>query len=112
LIKLNDLKIRKTEQNNTDIFFKFEDPEVTIEQFHFLYDRLENYGKYINKEYSMELELEHQYPIEMLIIKLLVKIPENLMTEDLSEYTEIIMDQINIFRNFYDSQNIIYKNKY
>ena len=59
----------------------------------------------------MELEIEHQYHLEKLIIKLILKIPEHIMTDDLSEYTEIIMDQINIFREFYDSQNIIFKNK-
>ena len=31
LIKLNDLKIRKTEQNATDILFKFEDEQVTLD---------------------------------------------------------------------------------
>ena len=45
-------------------------------------------------------------------MNLVLKIPEHIMTDDLSEYTEIIMDQINLFRNFYDSQNIIFKNKY
>jgi hypothetical protein len=112
MIKLNDLKIKKTEQNVTDIFFKFEDTKVTSEQYQFLEDRLENYRKYINKEYSIELELEHQYHIEKLIMNLNLKIPEHIMTDDLGEYTEIIMDQINVFRNFYDSQNIIFNNKF
>ena len=112
MIKLNDLKIRKTEQNITNIYFKFEDTEVTLEQHDFLKNRLENYKEYIPKEYSMKLELEHQYYREKLILNLTLKIPEQFMPDDLSEYTEIIMDQINIFRNFYDSQNIIYKNKY
>jgi hypothetical protein len=112
LIKLNDLKIKKTEQNATDIFFKFGDTKITLEQHEFLKSRLENYKKYIPNEYSIELELEHQYHIEELIINLILKIPEHVMTDDLSEYTEIIMDQINVFRNFYDSQNIIFKNKY
>ena len=112
LIKLNDLKIRKTEQNATDILFKFEDEQVTLEQHEFLKNRFENYNKYVPSEYSIELELEHQYHTEELIMNLELKIPEHIMTDDLSEYTEIIMDQINLFRNFYDSQNIIFKNKY
>ncbi len=112
MIKLKDLKISKTEQNITNISFKFEDTKVTTEQNQFLKDRLENYRKYIPKDYSMKLRLEHQYYTEKLIIKLTLTIPEHIMTDDLSEYTEIVMDQINIFRDFYDSQNIILQNKF
>lgn len=112
MIKLNDLKVKKTEQNLTDLFFKFEDTQINSEQYEFLKNRFGNYKKYIPKDYSMEVELEHQYHLEKLIINLTLKIPEQIMTDDLGEYTEIIMDQINIFRTFYDSQNIIFKNKY
>jgi hypothetical protein len=109
LIKLNDLQIRKTEQNITDIFFKFEDTKITPEQHKFLKNRLENYRHFINEDYSMELSLEHLYHLETLIINLTLAIPDHIMTNDIGEYTEMVMDQINTFRNFYNAQNIFFE---
>lgn len=59
----------------------------------------------------MESEIEYNELLGNLLIKITIIIPEKRMPKDLEKCMEIIMNKINVFQNFYDAQNEIYKRK-
>jgi hypothetical protein len=108
-IKIIDIKIKKINPLATDLFLKFEDDNVDQDQYTFLKDKIDNFKYYINHEYSMESEIIYNEVSEILIIGITTIIPDQFMPKDFEKCAEIIMNKINLFRNFYEAQNQLYK---
>jgi hypothetical protein len=109
LIKIVDIKINNKKHSTTDLFLKFEDNNVSNDQYAFLKDRLHTFKNYITKDYSLECKMEYDKISENLFIEITIIIPEKLMPKDLEKCTEIIMNKIYLFRKFYEVQNELYK---
>ena len=102
-------KINQKKPVTTDLFLKFEDNPVNNDQYTFLKDKLDTFKFYINNDYSMESEIQYNEVSEILIIGITIIIPDQFMPEDFEKCTEIIMNKINLFLNFYEAQNVLYK---
>jgi hypothetical protein len=96
LIKIVDIKINNKKHSTTDLFLKFEDNNVSNDQYAFLKDRLHTFKNYITKDYSLECKMEYDKISENLFIEITIIIPEKLMPKDLEKCTEIIMNKINL----------------
>jgi hypothetical protein len=112
MIKINDIKVNKTKPSATDLYLKFECEEVNEEKCDFIKDRLDTYKHYIDKEYALKYEMEHNEFAERLSIGINITIPDHLMPQGLEEGSELIIEQIKLFRNFYEAQNKIFQKKY
>ena len=111
MIKIVDIKVNIKKPTTTDIYLKFEDDEVNEDMYNFLKERIDTFRLYVDNNYSMESEIEYDEILETLTIGITIIIPEKLLTIDLQKCTEIIINKINLFRNFYEAQNIIYNKK-
>ena len=109
MIKINDIKVNKTNPEVTNLFLQFECEGVNEERCDFLKDRLDTYKHYIDNEYSLEYEMEHNEFAERLLIGINISIPDHLIPKDFEEGSDLIIEQIKLFRNFYEAQNEIYK---
>lgn len=109
MIKINDIKINKTRPLATDLFLKFECKDVSAEQYDFLKDRLDSYTLYMDNEYSLESETQYDEYSKFLLIRITISIPDRLMPKDIETGSEIIIEQIKLFRTFYEAQNEIFK---
>jgi hypothetical protein len=109
MIKIVDIKIDNKNSATTNIYFKFEDNNVNYDRYNFLKERLDNFKLYIDKDYTTENEIQYNEISKQMIIKIFIIIPDKYMPQDFEKCTEIIMNKINLFRNFYEAQNEIYK---
>lgn len=109
IIKLVDIKINNKKSEATDLFLKFEDNNVNKDQYTFLKDKLDTFKFYIDNDYSMISEIQYDEFLELLIIGITIIIPDQFMPKDFEKCTEIIVDKMNLFRNFYEAQNELYK---
>ena len=112
MLKTNDIQIEKIKLEETNIYAALEDPEVQLEQYYFLKDRLTTYKFYINNEYSLKSKIEYHEPSKLLSIGINIIIPDKYIPNDTKKANEILMDPINTFQLFYDAQNKIYERKY
>jgi hypothetical protein len=112
MLKTNDIQIEKIKLAETYISAKLEDPEVQVEQYYFLKDRLITYKFYINSEYSLKSEIEYDESSKLLSIGINIIIPDHYIPDDTKKANEILMDPINTFQLFYDAQNKIYERKH
>jgi len=112
MLKTNDIQINKIKLEATKISVTLEDPEVNPEQYTFLKDRLDSYKLYINSEYSIKSNVQYEKSSRLLSIDMNIIIPDQYLPADPSKANEIIMDPINTFQIFYDTQNEIYDRKY
>jgi hypothetical protein len=112
MLKTNDIQIKKIKLNATKISVTLEDPEVSPEQYTFLKDRLDSYKLYINSEYSIKSDIQYEKSSRLLNIAINIIIPDQYLPSDPSKANEIIMDPVNTFQIFYDTQNEIYDRKY
>ena len=111
MIKIVDIKINNKNPTTTEIFFKFEDNHIDNDRYIFLKDKLYTFKFYIDNDYTMESELEYDEILEDILIGITIIIPEKLMPIDLEKCTEIIINKINLFRKFYETQNELYYRK-
>lgn len=109
IIKLVDIKINNKKSEATDLSLKFEDNNVNKDQYTFLKDKLDTFKFYIDNDYSMISEIQYDEFLELLIIGITIIIPDQFMPKDFEKCTEIIVDKMNLFRNFYEAQNELYK---
>lgn len=112
MIKINDIKVTKTKDAETDLLLKFECEGVYEEKCDFLQNRLETYKHYIDHGYSLKYEMEHNEIAERLLIGINITIPDHLMPESLEDGSELIIKEIKLFRNFYEAQIKIFEKKY
>lgn len=109
MIKIIDIKINNKKPSTTDLFLKFEDTHVSNNRYLFLKDRLSTFKNYITNNYSLECKIEYDKISEKLVVEITIIIPEKLMPKDLEKCTEIIINKINLFQQFYEVQNELYK---
>ncbi|MFY9637519.1 MAG: hypothetical protein WAK14_01810 [Methanobacterium sp.] len=112
MLKTNDIQIYKIKLDATKISVALEDPEVNPEQYTFLKDRLDSYKLYINSEYSIKSDIQYEQSSRHLSIEVNIIIPDQYLPSDPSKANEIVMDPVNTFQIFYDTQNEIYDRKY
>lgn len=112
MIKIVDIKINNKNPTTTEIFFKFEDNHIDKDRYLFLKNKLYTFKFYIDNDYTMESELEYDEILEDILIGITIIIPEKLMPIDLEKCTEIIINKINLFRKFYETQNELYYRKH
>ena len=111
MIKISDIKVNKIKPSTTDLFLKFECEGVNEEQYDFLKDRMETYKEYIDKENSLVYGMEYNEFAERLFIEISIIIPDHLMPQDIEDGSDLIIEQIKLFRNFYEAQNEIFQKK-
>ncbi len=111
MIKIVDIKVNNKKPTTTDIYLKFEDDKVNEDRYNFLKERLDTFRLYVDNNYSIESEIEYDEILETLTIGITITLPEKLLSINLQKCTEIIINNINLFRNFYEAQNEIYKKK-
>jgi hypothetical protein len=112
MIKLTDTKINKINHGATEVSFNFEDAGLKKNEYKFLKERLNMFKSYVNSEYSIKSEIRYNEFSEILFIRIIIKIPDNLMPKDPVKSTETIMDPIILFQKFYQAQKEIYQRKY
>lgn len=108
MIKIVDIKTNEN-QTSTHIFLKFEDNTVNKELYTYLKEQLDKFKLYTNNDYSTKLEIKYNNHIETLTIEITIIIPVKIMPKELDKSVEIIMNKINLFRNYYESQTEIFK---
>ena len=109
MIKLVDAKINKIKNESTLVSIKFEDKDISKEQYKFLKNQLYKFKLYINKEYSMKFDTQYDKLLKLFLIDLDVIIPNYLIPKDPEKSTETIMEPIMVFQLFYEAQNQISK---
>ena len=112
MLKTNDIQINKIKLEATRISVVLEDTVVNPEQYIFLKDRLDSYKFYINSEYSIKSEIQYNKSSQLLSIAINIIIPNQYIPNAPIKANEIIMDPVNTFQIFYDTQNEIYNRKY
>ena len=110
MIKIVDIKTNEN-QTSTVIFLKFEDNIVNKDLYTYLKEQLDKFKLYTDNDYSTKLELKYDESIETLTIEITIIIPVKIMPKELDKSVDMIMNKINLFRNFYEAQNVIYNNK-
>ena len=110
MIKIVDIKTNEN-QTSTHIFLKFEDNTVNKELYNYLKEQLDKFKLYTDNDYSTKLEIKYDEILETLTIKITIIIPVKIMPKELDKSVDIIMNKINLFRNFYEAQTEIYNNK-
>jgi hypothetical protein len=111
MLKTKNIKINPNKLA-TNISVTFEDPEVHFDQYTFLKDRLNTYHLYLNEEYDFKTEIEYDKSSQIILIGINVTIPEQFISKDTNKAHETFMDTVNIFQQFYEAQNLIYKKKF
>jgi hypothetical protein len=112
MLKTNDIQINKIKLEATEISVALEDTGVNPEQYIFLKDRLDSYKFYINSEYSIKSEIQYNESLQLVSIAINIIIPDRYIPNDPIKANEIIMDPVDTFQIFYDTQNEIYDRKY
>ncbi len=112
MLKTNDIQINKIKLEATEISVALEDTEINPEQYIFFKNRLDSYKFYISSEYSIKSEIQYDKSLQQLSIAINIIIPDKYIPDDPIKANEIIMDPINTFQIFYDTQNEIYDRKY
>lgn len=108
MIKIVDIKTNEN-QTSTVIFLKFEDNIVNKELYSYLKEELDKFELYTDNDYSTKLEIKYDERIETLTIEITIIIPVKIMPKELDKSVDIIMNKINLFRNFYEAQNETFK---
>ena len=112
MLKTNDIQINKIKLEATEISVALEDTGVNPEQYIFLKDRLDSYKFYINSEYSIKSEIQYNESLQLVSIAINIIIPDRYIPNDPIKANEIIMDPVDTFQIFYDTQNEIHDRKY
>jgi len=112
MLKTNDIQINKIKLEATEISVALEDTGVNPEQYIFLKDRLDSYKFYINSEYSIKSEIQYNESLQLVSIAINIIIPDRYIPNDPIKANEIIMDPVDTFQIFYDTQNEIFDRKY
>lgn len=112
MLKINEFNINKIKSLSTEIFIKFEDNGLSKKQYSFLKNRLDKYNLYINREYSLDYQIQYNKSSKQSLIKMNIMIPNHLIPCDAIEANKILMEPIDTFQLFYDAQNNIYNKKY
>ena len=108
MIKIVDIKTNEN-QTSTLIFLKFEDNIVSNDLYSYLKEQIDKFKLYIDKDYSTKLEIKYDEILEKLTIEITIIIPVKIMPKELNKSVDIIMNKINLFRNFYESQTELYR---
>jgi hypothetical protein len=104
MIKFIKVKIIKTKPGKTDILLKFEDREISQEQFRFLKDKLDNFKLYLDPENLLKSETEYDEISKKLFIAMTLRTPDSFIPRDIENVAEKFMDIMNTFQNFYEAQ--------
>jgi len=112
MLKLSEFSISKIKSVSTEIFIKFEDTDLSPEQYFFLKNQLNKYNLYINSDYSLKYQVQYNNSSRQSLIRIKIIIPNHLIPSDTIKANKILMEPINTFQLFYDAQNNIYKKKY
>ena len=110
-IKTNEIRINKLKNTTIKISVLFEDNKINPERYSFLKDSLNTYHLYLNSEYSIKSKIQYDKFSEQLLILINILIPDKLVPSDSGKAKETIMDPVNLFQEFYEVQNEIYKRK-
>ena len=108
MIKIVDIKTNEN-QTSTHIFLKFEDNIVDKELYTYLKEELDKFKLYTDNEYSTKLEIKYDELSETLTIEITIIIPVKIMPKELDKSVDIIMNKIDLFRNYYEAQTERYK---
>lgn len=112
MIKVSEFDINRIKSMSIEIFIKFEDTDLSQEQYSFLKNQLHKYILYINREYILNYRIQYNKSSHQSWIKMNIIIPTQFIPSDAIKANRILMEPINTFQLFYDAQSEIYKKKY